>query len=227
MDDDNNTFTVRIERIQLEQDTGKTITTTRKVKTVDGSGDEEEEVITESLVDFNRAGCALIEIVFFPDIRSPKDASIAVETLRNLLKYVGTCNGKMEEGNLRCDLNVSIAPLSVGSDSDPSNTDISNGNEDDNLVQRSGNRVEVKNLSSLKNVLWAAEYEAKRQVSVLMDDDDPTKQQTRTFDVKTKQTVLMRTKEGAEDYRFMPEPDLPPIVLNEKVCKRIRVFLVR
>ena len=209
-DDDEDTFTVRVERVQLEQDTGKTITTTKNVK-----GDDGEYTITESLVDFNRAGCALIEIVFHPDIRSAKDAAIAVETLRGLLQHINTCNGKMEEGSLRVDLNISIAPINDSND---------DKNDDylSKLLQYSGNRVEVKNLSSIKHVLWATEYESLRQVKSLVEDNKPTKQETRTFDVKTKKTVLMRTKEGAEDYRFMPEPDLPPIVLtnNEEVTYR-------
>jgi aspartyl-tRNA(Asn)/glutamyl-tRNA(Gln) amidotransferase subunit B len=124
---DDDTFSTRIERIQLEQDTGKTITTT--------NGGRNEE----SLVDFNRAGCALMEVVFYPDLRSASDAATAVETLQNLLRHIGTCNGKMEEGSLRCDLNVSIALLEDDLDDDNS----------DNLLDRTGHRVEVKNLNSI------------------------------------------------------------------------------
>lgn len=195
------TFAARIERIQLEQDTGKTIMMPRK----DGT--------TDSLVDFNRAGCALIEIVFHPDLRSSTQAATVVETLRNLLRHIGTCDGKMEEGSLRCDLNVSVAPLLE----DDSGMDI---------VERTGNRVEVKNLNSIRQVQQAAEYEAIRQVEALTDGM-PTSQETRTFEVKSGRTVVIRTKEGAKDYRFMPEPDLPPVVLDTKVrfetslCHRI------
>jgi aspartyl-tRNA(Asn)/glutamyl-tRNA(Gln) amidotransferase subunit B len=187
---DHDEFSVRIERIQLEQDTGKTIMTTRQGE-------------TESLVDFNRAGSALIEIVFHPDLRSASDAATTVETLRNLLRHIGACDGKMEEGSLRCDLNVSIAPVYVSE-------------EEVDLLEYAGNRVEVKNLNSLRQVLQAAEYEAVRQAEALVDGE-PTSQETRTFDVKTGKTVVLRTKGGAKDYRFLPEPDLPPIVLDPEM----------
>ena len=177
---------VRIDRIQLEQDTGKTTTSA-----------------TRSLVDFNRAGCALVEIVMHPDIRSSSHAAATVETLRQLLKHIGTCNGKMEEGSLRVDLNVSIHPLDDSSMEFHSNLN---------------NRVEVKNLNSLRQVQQAADYEAVRQAEIVVDttsDTPKTFQETRTFHVKSGQTVLIRSKEGDEDYRFMPEPDLPPVRLDE------------
>ena len=152
--------------------------------------------------------CRLLspEIVFYPDLRSASDAATAVETLRSLLKHIGTCNGKMEEGSLRCDLNVSIAPIHEhANDSD---------SEDDGLLKTAGNRVEVKNLNSLRQVQQAAQYESVRQVNALMDGS-PTAQETRTFDVKSGKTVVIRSKEGAKDYRFMPEPDLPPVAIDE------------
>jgi aspartyl-tRNA(Asn)/glutamyl-tRNA(Gln) amidotransferase subunit B len=186
-------FSPRIERIQLEQDTGKTIMVTRKDGTID------------SLVDFNRAGCALIEIVFHPDLRSSIQAATTVETLRNLLRHIGTCDGKMEEGSLRCDLNVSVAPVDGEGD----------------ILKRTGKRVEVKNLNSLRQIQAAAEYEAIRQVKALLDEK-PTDQETRTFEVKSGKTIVMRTKEGVKDYRFMPEPDLPPIILSREVGICIR-----
>ena len=189
------TFSTRIERIQLEQDTGKTIMTTRNG-------------VTESLVDFNRAGCALIEIVFYPDIRSASDAAIAVETLRNLLRHIGTCDGKMEEGSLRCDLNVSIAPII----DDQNDLD----EHHDEILALSGNRVEVKNLNSIRQVQHAATYEAIRQAEAFTSGE-PTGQETRTFDIKSGKTIVIRSKEGAKDYRFMPEPDLPPVELNSEV----------
>jgi aspartyl-tRNA(Asn)/glutamyl-tRNA(Gln) amidotransferase subunit B len=180
----------------------------------------------DSFVDFNRAGRALIEIVFSPDLRSSSDASIAVETLRSLLKHIGTCDGKMEEGSLRCDLNVSIAPIVVEqlSPSPPSSSSSSSSSQQaaavvvdsESIVQYTGNRVEVKNLNSLRQIQLAAEYESLRQ-AIAMEDGSPTAQETRTLDVKTGKTVLLRTKEGAKDYRFMPEPDLPPLVLNDQV----------
>jgi aspartyl-tRNA(Asn)/glutamyl-tRNA(Gln) amidotransferase subunit B len=185
-------LSVRIERIQLEQDTGKTTMTKRNGE-------------TESLVDFNRAGRALIEIVFHPDLRSASDAGTALETLRSLLVHIGSCDGKMEEGSLRCDLNVSIAPV----EDDLNDIDI-------DILETTGNRVEVKNLNSIRQVMQAAEYEAVRQAEAVVQGQ-PTAQETRTFDVRSGETVVMRTKGGAKDYRFMPEPDLPPIVLDQEV----------
>ena len=196
--DDDDAFQLRIERVQLEQDTGKTL------------ADAYTNPVTnrkESLVDFNRAGRALIEVVSHPDLRSSSQAAIAVETLRSLFKHIGTCDGKMEEGSLRCDLNVSIMPILENNENDIGNDDV---------LSRTGNRVEVKNLNSIRQVQQAAEYEALRQSKAILLDDSPTGQETRTFDVKANRTVVIRTKEGAKDYRFMPEPDLPPLILNEE-----------
>jgi aspartyl-tRNA(Asn)/glutamyl-tRNA(Gln) amidotransferase subunit B len=211
-DDNNNKFILRIERIQLEQDTGKTLADVKNPITLR----------KESLVDFNRAGRALIEIVSHPDLRSSTGAAIAVETIRNLLKHIGTCDGKMEEGSLRCDLNVSIAPIII---------DSNNGTEIDidgnDIISKTGNRVEVKNLNSIRQVQAAAEYEAIRQSQAILLDNSPTSQETRTFDVKGNRTVVIRTKEGAKDYRFMPEPDLPPLILNEETLdeKDVETYL--
>uniref|UniRef100_A0A7S4AF83 Glutamyl-tRNA(Gln) amidotransferase subunit B, mitochondrial n=1 Tax=Pseudo-nitzschia australis TaxID=44445 RepID=A0A7S4AF83_9STRA len=208
-DDDDDKFTLRIERVQLEQDTGKTL------------ADAYTNPLTnrkESLVDFNRAGRALIEVVSHPDLRSSRQASIAVETLRSLFKHIGTCDGKMEDGSLRCDLNVSIATISDGNDKDNSHAGGSSkkSNTDCDILSRTGHRVEVKNLNSIRQVQQAAEYEALRQSKAILENDSPTRQETRTFDVKTNKTVVIRTKEGAKDYRFMPEPDLPPLVLDSE-----------
>ena len=213
-DDDDDTFRFRIERVQLEQDTGKTL------------ADAYTNPVTnrkESLVDFNRAGRALIEVVSHPDLRSSTQAAIAVETLRSLFKHIGTCDGKMEEGSLRCDLNVSIAPIVEGDEAAEFIVNSFDG------TSRTGNRVEVKNLNSVRQVQQAAEYEALRQSKAILLDDSPTLQETRTFDVKRNCTVILRTKEGAKDYRFMPEPDLPPLILNEEAfgegIKDVQTFL--
>jgi aspartyl-tRNA(Asn)/glutamyl-tRNA(Gln) amidotransferase subunit B len=104
-------------------------------------------VLTESLVDFNRAGCALVEIVFNPDIRSANDAASVLSTLRDTMRYIGTCDGRMEEGSLRCDLNISIAPINF--DENDENRDLDNPFQD-SLPPGTGNRVEVKNLNSIK-----------------------------------------------------------------------------
>eukprot|EP00566_Odontella_aurita_P005919 CAMPEP_0113525614 /NCGR_PEP_ID=MMETSP0015_2-20120614/265_1 /TAXON_ID=2838 /ORGANISM="Odontella" /LENGTH=582 /DNA_ID=CAMNT_0000423811 /DNA_START=382 /DNA_END=2130 /DNA_ORIENTATION=- /assembly_acc=CAM_ASM_000160 len=197
-------FTIGIDRVQIEQDTGKTMAESM------GKGTGDSRQMIQSLVDLNRAGSALIEIVFRPDIRSAHEAASVVATLQQLFRHIGTCDGKMEEGSLRCDLNVSVVPLSgdnqvVGDDDNPFRSFLPPG---------TGHRVEVKNLNSIKQVIEAAEHESIRQVHAYQSGH-PTGRETRTFDSRTGKTVKIRSKEGAVDYRFMPEPDLPPLVLNE------------
>jgi len=194
---------LRIERIQLEQDTGKTITNSIASA-------------SQSQIDLNRAGCALIEIVSHPDLRSAHEAAGVVEKIRKLLKHVGTCDGRMEEGSLRCDLNVSIAPIFEG-DLAPSHIQRSK------LPEGNGHRVEVKNLNSLRQIISAAEYEVLRQ-SILARNNTPTGRETRTFHVKPiskefpfgGETIIIRKKGDSVDYRFMPEPDIPPLILDEE-----------
>jgi aspartyl-tRNA(Asn)/glutamyl-tRNA(Gln) amidotransferase subunit B len=140
--------------------------------------------------------------VFYPDLRSASEAAVVVETLRNLLRHIGTCDGKMEEGSLRCDLNVSITPLE-------------DNTQDEDILKLTGNRVEVKNLNSIRQIQQAAKYEAIRQAEAYINGD-PSGRETRTFDVKSGKTIVIRSKEGAKDYRFMPEPDLPPVVLDNE-----------
>jgi len=207
--DDDAFLSVGIDRIQIEQDTGKTTTVSKT--------DSDGATMAQSLIDFNRAGCALVEIVFNPDVRSGNDAAAVLTTLRDLLKHIGTCDGRMEEGSLRCDLNVSVAPLH--SKEEP--TDVENPFRG-LLPPGTGHRVEVKNLNSMKQVIAAAEYEAKRQAAAHLEGK-PTENETRTFDVKTGKTVLIRSKEGAVDYRFTPEPDMPPLVLNDDVLDGLSV----
>eukprot|EP00548_Thalassiothrix_antarctica_P006534 CAMPEP_0194152078 /NCGR_PEP_ID=MMETSP0152-20130528/50822_1 /TAXON_ID=1049557 /ORGANISM="Thalassiothrix antarctica, Strain L6-D1" /LENGTH=507 /DNA_ID=CAMNT_0038856319 /DNA_START=201 /DNA_END=1724 /DNA_ORIENTATION=+ len=188
---DDDILTVGIDRIQMEQDTGRTISIASSPNA------------TSSLVDFDRAGCALVEIVFRPDIQSANDAALVVSTLRDLLRHIGTCDGRMEEGSLRCDLNLSIAPM-IETTEETNNNVLS-------LLPNAGQRVEIKNLNSLQQIRDAALYEAKRQASL---ESLLSGQETRTYDVLQRKTVLLRTKEGAIDYRFLPEPDLPPLVLT-------------
>ena len=180
----------------------------------------------------------MVEIVFNPDIRSANDAAAVMSTLRNLLKHIGTCDGRMEEGSLRCDLNVSIAPLLSSHDSSTMDTpsiaeldyDKSHGNLFRTMLPPgTGHRVEVKNLNSIKQIQLAATYEAKRQALAQLEGI-PTAQETRTFNVKTGTTILLRSKEEAVDYRFLPEPDLPPLVLNEDVldgCITVQEFVAK
>ena len=188
----------RVERLQLEQDTGKTTTTSKTVRGEDG----EEKTTTFSRVDFSRAGCALVEIVLSPDLRSSLQAASVVHAIRQLLRVTETCGGRMEEGQLRVDCNVNI---------------------EDRDGKRSP-RVEVKNLNSIQQVQDAINYEARRAASLLMSKTPAQQEETRTWDVLKKKTTLIRSKDSATDYRFMPEPDLPPLVL-EDVIGQLSTFL--
>jgi aspartyl-tRNA(Asn)/glutamyl-tRNA(Gln) amidotransferase subunit B len=193
--------TVRVDRIQLEQDSGKTIFVHRP-STLDN---QQLQHSSSSRVDFNRAGCALVEIVLRPDIRSANDAGTVLQSLRDLLLHLGTCNGRMEEGSLRCDLNVSIVPWMEDMTNPVSGE--SNGTY----------RVEVKNLNSIREVMDAAAHEAIRQAQNYQNGTSPKEKETRTWDVASGSTTLLRSKEGDVEYRFLPEPDIPPLVLNEDI----------
>ena len=192
-------FNVGIDRIQIEQDTGKTITVTQ---------------------DFNRAGCTLIEIVFKPQIKSAHEAASVASTVQSLLKHIQTCDGKMEDGSLRIDLNVSIAPIN---DQEAHNMPLDHDLNEQSanpfqkyLPKGAGNRIEVKNLNSLRQIIQSVEYEGLRQAQSRLNGDT-INQETRTFDPKTGVTLKLRDKGDAVDYRFMPEPDLPPLILNRDV----------
>ncbi|MGZ3809303.1 MAG: Asp-tRNA(Asn)/Glu-tRNA(Gln) amidotransferase subunit GatB [Bacteriovorax sp.] len=167
---------IRIERIQIEEDTGKS--------THEGES---------SLINLNRAGTPLIEIVGRPDIRSPHEASAYLKKLHSVLTYLGVCHGNLQEGNFRCDVNVSIHPK--GSD-------------------KWGTRTETKNLNSCRNVEKAIENEIARQADIL-DRGDKVLQQTLGFDAETLKVTVLRTKSDAHDYRYFPEPDLIPLVVTE------------
>ncbi len=213
---------LRIERIQIEQDTGKTTT-----HTITSSSNGRTTTTATAHINYNRAGCALIEIVSYPDLRSAHEAAGAVEKIRKLLKHVGACDGKMEEGSLRCDLNVSVAPIIRRNDANDENSGSSSSRY--TLPPGNGHRVEVKNLNSLRQIIAATEYEALRQSSLALQNK-ATGRETRTFHVKPMsslqndslggvavvgETVCIRAKGDAIDYRFMPEPDLPPLILDE------------
>lgn len=197
-------FDVGIDRIQIEQDTGKTTTTTH------GSNEI-------SLIDFNRAGSTLIEIVFKPQIKSAHEAASVASTVQSLLKHIGTCDGKMEDGSLRIDLNVSIAPVNDTGDLEVATPSLQSQNPFQKyLPPGAGNRVEVKNLNSLRQIIQSVEYEGLRQAKIRLSGA-VINQETRTFDAKNGMTAKLRDKGGAVDYRFMPEPDLPPLILNHDV----------
>jgi aspartyl-tRNA(Asn)/glutamyl-tRNA(Gln) amidotransferase subunit B len=195
-------FSVGIDRIQIEQDTGKTTTVTEGSK-------------TQSLIDFNRAGCALIEVVFKPQIKSAHEAASVASTVQSLLKHIETCDGKMEDGSIRVDLNISIAP--TNKDDSQNNINTENNNPFQKYLPPGvGNRVEVKNLNSVRQIIQSVEYEGLRQARDRLEGG-VINQETRTFDPKAGITLKIRDKGGAVDYRFMPEPDLPPLILNEDV----------
>lgn len=154
-----------------------------------------------TLVDLNRAGTALMEIVFEPDITSSSQAAEAIRTLQRTLRQLGTCDGNMEDGSIRCDLNVSVRPV-----------DGSKGG---------GERVEIKNLNSIKSLEGAADYEIRRQIE-RYENGEKVWRETRTYDPYYKRTRRMRGKEGAVDYRFFPEPDLPPLLIKEQDVEELR-----
>ena len=170
-------MTVRIERLHLEQDAGKSMHETGDV----------------SLVDLNRSGIALMEIVSHPDMRSAAQAQAYVRELRLLLRYLAVCDGNMEEGSLRADVNLSMR------------------RPGDEL----GTRCEIKNLNSIRFIGQAIEFEAARQVE-LLEAGESIKQETRLFDIHTGETRSMRSKEEAHDYRYFPDPDLPPLCLPQE-----------
>ena len=154
----------------------------------------------KSYVDLNRAGTPLIEIVTEPDLRTPKDAAAFFGYLRELLVAIGVNDGNMEEGSLRCDANVSVRPAGASS---------------------LGTKTEIKNLNSFRFVEEAVSYEIERQIDVL-EAGDRIVQETRLWDPAAKRTVSMRSKEEAHDYRYFPEPDLPPLVVDEARLERVR-----
>ncbi len=176
---------IGITRIHMEEDAGKSIHDVDPFNT---------------LVDLNRAGVPLIEIVSEPDIRSGQEAYDYLVEIRRLLRYLDICDGNMEEGSLRCDANISLRPIGSG---------------------KFGTRCEVKNMNSFRNVMRAIEYEAQRQ-SEILDAGGVIHMETRTFDAGKGSTVGMRSKELAHDYRYFPEPDLQPITVSEAAKEAIR-----
>ncbi len=185
--DDGTTFKVGIERLHLEQDAGKSI---------------HDMDPNWTYVDLNRAGVALMEIVSRPDMRSPEDAAAYVKTLRALVRRLGTCDGDMEKGNLRADVNVSVRKPGGAL----------------------GTRCEIKNVNSMRFIQQAIVYEARRQVEIL-EDGGKIDQETRLFDANKGETRSMRSKEEAHDYRYFPDPDLLPLELDPAWVKAIEATL--
>ncbi len=179
---------VRVERIHLEQDAGKSV------------HDLDPAL---SMVDLNRSGVALMEIVSKPDIRGPEEAAEYVRKLRQILRYLGTCDGNMQEGSLRADVNVSVRRVG-----------------DSEL----GTRCEIKNMNSMRFIQAAIDFEAKRQIGIL-EDGGEIKQETRLYDPNKGETRSMRSKEEAQDYRYFPCPDLLPLTLKQEYVDAIAAGL--
>ena len=179
---------INVERIHIEQDAGKSV------------HDQHPQF---SLIDLNRSGIALMEIVSNPDMNSPFEASEYVRTVRSIVRSLGTCDGDMEKGNLRCDANVSVRKIGE---------------------QKLGTRCEIKNLNSMRNISRAIEFEAKRQVEIL-ENGGSINQETRLFDALNGETRTMRSKEDAMDYRYFPDPDLPKLILTQEYVDNIKKSL--
>jgi len=176
---------VGIERLHLEQDAGKSIHDLDPKNT---------------FVDLNRSGVALMEIVSKPDLRSPDEVNAYIKKLRSIMRYLGTCDGNMQEGSLRADVNVSVRKK--GS-------------------KEFGTRCEIKNVNSIKFMQMAIEYEANRQVD-LIEDGQMIDQETRLFDTKKNETRSMRSKEDAHDYRYFPDPDLLPLEVSDEFIENLK-----
>jgi aspartyl-tRNA(Asn)/glutamyl-tRNA(Gln) amidotransferase subunit B len=174
---DGESVRVGIERIHLEQDAGKSL------------HDQHPDF---TYIDLNRAGVALMEIVSRPDLRSAEEAAEFLRKMRSILRYLGTCDGNMEEGSMRADVNVSVRKPGA----------------------QLGTRCEIKNINSMRFIIQAVEYEARRQVDII-EGGGSIVQETRLFDSRTGETRPMRSKEEAHDYRYFPDPDLLPLVLDQ------------
>ena len=180
---------IGIERIHIEQDTGKSIHDINPKK---------------SYLDYNRAGVGLMEIVTKPDFRSSEEVGAFLRKLRSIVRYLGTCDGNMDEGSMRCDASVSVRPLG-SSELRP--------------------RAEIKNVNSVKFAMQAIDFEARRQVEIY-ENGGTIEQQTRNFDQNSGETKFLRAKENANEYRYFPEPDLPPLVLSNEFIENIKKEMV-
>ncbi len=178
---------IGITRLHLEQDAGKSV---------------HDQHPAKSVIDLNRAGVALMEIVSEPDIRSPEEAGAYLRKIRQILRYLGTCDGNMEEGSMRADVNVSVRKPG----------------------EEFRTRCEIKNVNSVRFVMHAVEAEAQRQIAV-WESGDEVRQETRLYDPARGETRSMRSKEDAHDYRYFPEPDLLPLVLDEAWVKDLKAKL--
>jgi aspartyl-tRNA(Asn)/glutamyl-tRNA(Gln) amidotransferase subunit B len=186
--DDGSENNINITRIHMEEDAGKSI---HDIDPFD------------TLIDLNRAGVALVEIVSEPEMRSGEDAYKYLTEIRKLLRYLDICDGNMEEGSMRCDANVSVRLKGATT---------------------FGRRTEVKNMNSIRNVQRAIEFEAKRQIEAIENGEEIT-QDTRSFDAVAGTTFVLRSKEMANDYRYFPEPDLQPIIVSQEYIAKVKSTL--
>lgn len=184
---------IRINRIHMEEDAGKLV----------HAGSAGIEGSSYSLVDYNRTGVPLLEIVSEPDISSPEEAKAYMEELRNIVRYLGVCDGNLEEGSLRCDANVSVRPVGQ---------------------KELGTKVEIKNMNSFRALQRALEYEIERQIEEV-ENGGKIIQETRLWNDERGVTMSMRSKEESHDYRYFPEPDLPMLEVDEGWVNRIRETL--
>ncbi|NTU58530.1 MAG: Asp-tRNA(Asn)/Glu-tRNA(Gln) amidotransferase subunit GatB [Chlorobiaceae bacterium] len=175
---------VRLVRIHIEEDAGKSI----------------HDIGDDTYIDVNRCGVPLLEIVSYPDMRTPKEASAYLQKIRQIVKYLGVSDGNMEEGSLRCDANVSVRPVGA---------------------TEYGTRTEIKNMNSFKNVEKAIEFEAKRHIEVI-EAGGTIFQETRLWDADKLETRSMRGKEFAHDYRYFPDPDLVPVLVDDGMLHRMQ-----
>ncbi len=185
---DGSSRTIGIERLHLEQDAGKSL---------------HDQHPSKSFIDLNRSGVALMEIVSKPDMRSPEEAGAYLTKLRSILRYLGTCDGNMQEGSMRCDANVSVRKVGE---------------------QGLRTRCEIKNVNSIRFVQQAIDYEARRHIDVYEEGGEIV-QETRLFDSAKGETRSMRSKEHAHDYRYFPDPDLLPLILEQSFVDGIKATL--
>ncbi|MCP2729102.1 Asp-tRNA(Asn)/Glu-tRNA(Gln) amidotransferase subunit GatB [Limnofasciculus baicalensis] len=175
---------IGITRLHMEEDAGKLV----------HAGSDGISGSAYSLVDYNRAGIALIEIVSEPDLRSGEEAAAYGEEIRRIVRYIGVSDGNMQEGSLRCDVNISVRPVGQ---------------------EKFGTKVEIKNMNSFTAIQKAIEYEIERQIAAV-EAGEPIFQETRLWEEGSQRTISMRSKEGSSDYRYFPEPDLPPIEVSKE-----------
>ncbi len=179
---------IKLTRIHMEEDAGKSM---------------HDMDLYDTLVDINRAGVPLLEIVSEPDLRSSEDAHAYLIEVRKLVRYLDICDGNMEEGSLRCDANISVRLIDA---------------------PEFGTKVEVKNMNSMRHVQKAIEFEIERQI-LAIEDGETISQETRSFDGPNNRTISMRSKEAANDYRFFPEPDLQPITVKQDFIDRVKATM--